>query len=150
MHSRSIAASALASFASCEMRYDLDHHYGEQVTAERQGRRDEGDRVHLEVHRDAIEHHNSHPRVRKGPCFIATAVFGTDHPMTWELRQFRDTVLRPTWAGRQVIAAYYTISPPIARWLPRHPRVATFVRRTLERALTHFSKEGKHTAWTPR
>lgn len=148
--SRSIAAGALASFVSCEMRHELDHRYGEQVSPERQQRRDEGDRVHLAVHRDAIEHHNSHPRLRKGPCFIASAVFGPDHPDTWALRAFRDMALRPSWAGRQAIAIYYRLSPPIARWLPGHPRITALVRRALEYTITFIPKEGKHTAWTSK
>lgn len=67
---------------------------------------------------------------RYGPCFIATAVYG--HPWSPEvnaLRRFRDQRLMPHGWGRLAVHAYYRISPPIANWLRRHPRIARLARR---------------------
>ncbi len=64
-------------------------------------------------------------------CFIATAAYGA----AWEdevraLRAFRDDFLMPYRAGRAVVAAYYAVSPPLARWIAADER-----RRAAARAL---------------
>lgn len=51
-------------------------------------------------------------------CFIATAATGSyDHPDVVTLRIFRDDILAQSQVGRFFIAAYYRISPPVARWI---------------------------------
>lgn len=66
-------------------------------------------------------------------CFIATACWGTPFaPEVVFLRHYRDRKLRRTLAGRWLIAAYYAVSPPIARWIERRPGARRIVR---ERAL---------------
>ena len=65
-------------------------------------------------------------------CFIATASYGT--PMADEidvLRAFRDEILDQTWVGKQCIAAYYRISPPIAAWIRRTDRRRYVVRESV-------------------
>jgi hypothetical protein len=48
-------------------------------------------------------------------CFVATASFGTLlHPGVGVLRDFRDAFLVNTRGGQQLVAWYYTFSPPIA------------------------------------
>lgn len=54
----------------------------------------------------------------KSGCFIATAVYGDIlAPEVVCLRQYRDTVLNVTKAGRTFITFYYFISPPLAQVL---------------------------------
>jgi len=66
----------------------------------------------------------------KAECFVATACYGSvDHPAVLDLRVFRDERLLPHFLGRAFVAAYYTISPPIANFLVRHPILAQLVRR---------------------
>jgi len=70
---------------------------------------------------------------KRGPCFVATAVFA-DEPYALELtrlRNFRDRRLRPHWLGRRAIFTYYKCSPPLAFWLSTHPQVARQIRRLL-------------------
>jgi len=64
-----------------------------------------------------------------GYCYIATAVHGSyDHPHVRVLREFRDRVLMPTRAGRELVAIYYATSPPFADWLARHETARTGAR----------------------
>jgi len=67
-----------------------------------------------------------------GPCFIATAAYGT--PMAADidtLRQFRDEVLLTSAGGSLAVDAYYRLSPPIADWVAASPVLAAIVRACL-------------------
>ena len=67
-----------------------------------------------------------------GGCFIATAAYGS--PLAKEvqiLRRFRDRYLLTSAPGRLVVATYYRISPPLARWLAQHDSVRGAVRGSL-------------------
>lgn len=97
-----------------------------------------GDKVILDILIDESQH-SLILRVPKSKvfydCFIATATFGT--PMSREvriLRQWRDRQLRKTEAGQLVIAIYYRVSPPIARWIRDKP-IAQMVIRYILRLL---------------
>jgi hypothetical protein len=64
-----------------------------------------------------------------GPCFIATAVYGSywePHVMT--LRQFRDSHLLTNKFGNKLIKAYYKHSPPIANYIAKHDGLKTLAR----------------------
>jgi uncharacterized delta-60 repeat protein len=65
-------------------------------------------------------------------CFVATASFGTLlHPGVKILRQFRDAFLAGSGAGRCLVDIYYTISPPVADHISRHPALSAAVRVVL-------------------
>ncbi len=75
-----------------------------------------------------------------GPCFIATAAYGT--PMAEEidiLRQFRDQYLLTNAIGTAFVDLYYNISPPVADWIAHHPFVA-FLTRCLLTPIVWLSK----------
>lgn len=73
------------------------------------------------------------------PCFIATAVYGdTLAPEVQALRVFRDQVLMPHMLGRAFVKTYYTVSPPIARFLKTRPALAAPVRRLLDGMVKHL------------
>jgi hypothetical protein len=69
-------------------------------------------------------------------CFIATAAYDT--PMSEQvqvLRQFRDEYLLSNKAGQALVHLYYTVSPPVARFIASHPGIKPIVRAALWPAL---------------
>ncbi len=67
-----------------------------------------------------------------GFCFVATAAYGDyDHPFVRVLRDFRDETLASTGVGRWLIRTYYDNSPPMARFIERHPVAAWLARLVL-------------------
>ena len=67
-----------------------------------------------------------------GPCFIATAAYGT--PMAGEievLRGFRDGYLLDSGVGTAFVDAYYRLSPTVADWVAQSSTLAALVRLIL-------------------
>lgn len=74
-------------------------------------------------------HYLSTRKSNAGPCFIATAACGTAHaPDVERLRLLRDAILLDCTMGQMFIAAYETISPPIARCIARSAFTRCLVR----------------------
>jgi len=66
------------------------------------------------------------------PCFVATAAYGT--PLASEigaLRRLRDRHLRTNAPGRAIVAAYYTLGPPLARVIEGDERLRSAARVAL-------------------
>lgn len=80
-----------------------------------------------------------------GGCYIATAVYGNyDAPEVLVLRQFRDERLKRTLAGRGFIAAYYAVSPALARRLPKHRKLSAHIRRRLDALVDRLRSASQH------
>ena len=65
-------------------------------------------------------------------CFIATAAYGI--PMAEEieiLREFRDEYLLTNPVGQALVDIYYSVSPPIAKFITEHPSLKPIVRTGL-------------------
>jgi hypothetical protein len=66
---------------------------------------------------------------KKSGCFIATACYGSyTAPEVLVLRQFRDEVLLDSKAGRAFVRLYYTISPPIAKFIIKREKLKGCIR----------------------
>ncbi|MDH5543930.1 MAG: hypothetical protein OEY64_13355, partial [Nitrospinota bacterium] len=67
-----------------------------------------------------------------GGCFIATAAYGSYlDPHVETLRNFRDTVLLNSEAGRAFVDLYYTYSPYVADFIAESPMLRSTVRAGL-------------------
>ncbi|HUU63928.1 MAG TPA: CFI-box-CTERM domain-containing protein [Dehalococcoidia bacterium] len=68
----------------------------------------------------------------EGPCFIATAAYGTASASEIDvLRAFRDEVLLESKVGSQLVEWYYQTSPPVADFISEHEGLRTLVRELL-------------------
>lgn len=87
-------------------------------------------------------------KTKKGACYIATMAYGSyDHPQVIVLREFRDSVLRPTTLGRQFIAFYYRHSPKLVRLFKDKPLLNRAIRLSLDTfiRLLRFAQTRKNT-----
>lgn len=85
----------------------------------------------------------SEPTVKKGGCYIATAVYGSyDCPQVWILRRFRDYRLAKTWYGRAFIRTYYSISPTLVKWFGKTHWFKRLWKYLLDTMVTRLKKEG--------
>ena len=72
------------------------------------------------------------PGEKKGPCFIATAAYGSPlHPHLDILRDFRDAYLMPSKLGRTLVNLYYKYSPFVADFIAKHKVLKIVVRFSL-------------------
>ena len=70
--------------------------------------------------KNAFQHAYNQVRIRPKGCYIATHSLGQEHPITFELRIFRDTVLENSRIGILFLKVYYTLSPLAVTFLTRH------------------------------
>ena len=82
--------------------------------------------------------HDSMNRAVDKRCFIATHLYGPDHPYTEQLRRFRDRALMLRPWGRVFIAGYYRLSPTLVvccQHLPLLDRCCRFAVDTVVKQL---------------
>ena len=78
----------------------------------------------------------------KHGCFIATAAYGS--PFTKELyvlRGFRDNFMAKTVMGRTLRDIYYSLSPPLAKFIAGHNMLKFSTRTLLNPIVKHLKKE---------
>ena len=82
-----------------------------------------------EVIENTVIYGNEHQFTTKDACFIATAAHGSiDKSQVIVLRQFRDTFLKSSVLGKQLIQIYYHFSPPFAELIADHPNLQQITR----------------------
>jgi hypothetical protein len=75
---------------------------------------------------------NSLGKLSEGGCFIATAVYGEENcHEIMVLKRYRDEHLLRCTIGRQFVAGYYRISPPLANLIRYHRGLRRLVRFAL-------------------
>lgn len=78
--------------------------------------------------------------VQSRKCYVATFCFGDQHPVTEDLRRFKQWLLRqPT--GELLVATYYSLSSRLVVWLPKHPLLAGFFIKVTSPLLAWFSRK---------
>ena len=131
-----LPASVLARQGRCEMLAALEMRDGVTRTEEGERARAAGLAEHDRFHQQVVANHNRPAAKPSGgglsPCFVASAVYGVDDARTHELRRFRDQVLLASGWTAWMVALYYAISPPVARWLQGRPVQAARVARVLD------------------
>lgn len=96
-----------------------------------------GDRIYCEQHVPAP------PQEQKTGCFIATATYGS--PLASELdvlRSFRDKRMLRNKIGKAMVAAYYTISPPIASVIAGRQTLKRIVRSWIDPIVDFLKTRG--------
>lgn len=103
---------------------------------EGKGQKEQGiallERAHQLNPRDITIEDNLNKAKQSSGCFIATAAYGSEE--MWQVRAlqaWRDEALLTGVAGRRFVAAYYRLSPPIAKWIERHEVLRGLVRLIL-------------------
>jgi hypothetical protein len=67
-----------------------------------------------------------------GPCFIATAAYGSPSMMRVTLlREFRDRFMLTNRVGPMLVNLYYVCSPPVAEVISKHESIKSLVRWSL-------------------
>jgi DNA-binding beta-propeller fold protein YncE len=92
-------------------------------------------RVTIDAKKNCVAIFNSRtpaPGASGGPCFIATAAYGSEMaPQVQLLRDFRDRRLMTHRPGRAFVAFYYRHSPALAEWIRPSETRRALVRAAL-------------------
>ena len=93
---------------------------------------------------------------KSGGCFVATAVYGTPTAREVQvLREYRDTILLHTCAGRAFVRVYQRLGPNLAEAISGRPIAVRLVRVLLLRPVLWFvrpaglRKGGARRSWCP-
>jgi hypothetical protein len=78
-------------------------------------------------------------RVQSKQCYIATYAFGETHPVTEDLRIFRNKILKYQ-IGHTFVDYYYRLSPNLVNFMYKHPTFGHYAKIVLKPAIIIFSK----------
>jgi len=71
------------------------------------------------IHKAEFEEAYKQLHIISKKCFVASFALSEDHPLTCDLREFRDAIKQYRW-GAKFTAVYYKYSPRIVRTLEQH------------------------------
>jgi hypothetical protein len=112
-----VSASDVGRASFCPHYLELNRK-GAQPSREAVVARKRGEERHNELNRQAEDRR----------CYVATYLYGADHPKTQLLRSYRDRELLSTSLGRMLVRLYYLVSPAMIL----ASRVSPFLRRHIE------------------
>ena len=75
-----------------------------------------------------VSHEELNLQAEDRRCFVATHLYGSDHPNTCLLRGYRDQRLASHTTGRVFITVYYAISPYLVIAARKLPLISRFMR----------------------
>ncbi|MCC2679468.1 MAG: hypothetical protein K0R29_2044 [Pseudobdellovibrio sp.] len=81
---------------------------------------------------DVVRLFISQAKKKRARCFIATSAFEAPNSLEVHyLRVYRDQTLKQSYWGRKFVYIYYRLSPSIADFMDKHPRLKPLVRQCL-------------------
>jgi hypothetical protein len=86
------------------------------------------------------EEFNRQVKASDSRCFIATAIYGINHPKTQLLRQFRDEKLARHIFGRLTIQVYYAVSPLYIKIITTYPSIKRITKRLLDAFVARINR----------
>ena len=101
---------------------------------------------------DAFNFLNEILPVKKGGCYVATAVYGSyDCPEVWVLRRYRDNVLAKNIFGRAFIHTYYKLSPTFVKLFGEKKWFNELFKNTLDKKVKKLQENGtENTPYTDK
>lgn len=123
---RYVSASDMGQAAYCPHALSLRKN-GVRVDRHSYARMKEGSRSHHQLNEVVISNSKRQPK-RKSACYIATYAYGEHHPVTEDLRSWRDEKLLNSWTGRVFVHVYYKVSPIAVIVAKRSPLLTKFLR----------------------
>lgn len=75
-------------------------------------------------------------------CYVASYAFGSNHPITQDLRDWRDEILLSWSTGKLLVVIYYSLSPVWVR-VCRHWPLCAELSKSVVIALHHKIRKGK-------
>jgi len=116
------SATELADLSVCETKVVLDRKLTNRFIKKHSEKQKKsiriGNKKHEQHHKNVTRHYKEDKR-----CFIATATFGNEHPITASFRLFRDEKLEKSKAGKIFIKIYYATSPALATIIDKSPSI---------------------------
>lgn len=81
---------------------------------------------------DVVRLFISQAKKKRARCFIATSAFEAPNSLEVHyLRAYRDQTLKQSFWGRKFVYIYYRLSPTVAEFMDKHPRLKPLVRQLL-------------------
>lgn len=117
-----VSASDVGMAAYCPHYLELKEK-GIKPSQESLKARENGEKYHEAFNRQADD----------GRCYIATHLYGYDHPITCLLRGYRDQILASNATGRVFIQIYYVLSPYLVIASLKLPVITRIMRRIIDR-----------------
>jgi len=137
--SKKIPVTEFAKMGYCETQLVLNKkHKNEGQSYRDQAAISRGNKEHDAFDARVKKQHIPYQAANDKRCFVASCVYGQEHPKTERLRRFRDRSLLPTSTGRALVKLYYSVSPKVLPLLEKHrvlKRITTYLLNAIVRRL---------------